>query len=46
MRQQASALCITVQNKPYTTKHRDGVFHLTRADSVADKEHFDGKTTE
>ncbi len=26
--------------------HRDGVFHQTRADAEADKEHFDGKTTE
>src|SRR5450830_150011 len=26
--------------------HRDGVVHLTRADALADKEHFDGKTTE
>ena len=26
--------------------HRDGVIHHTRADSEADNEHFDGKTTE
>ena len=26
--------------------HRDGVVHRTRADAVADKESFDGKTTE
>jgi len=26
--------------------HRDGVIHHTRADAEADKEHFDGKTTE
>ena len=26
--------------------HRDGVVHHTRADAVADNEHFDGKTTE
>ncbi len=26
--------------------HRDGVVHHTRADAVADTEHFDGKTTE
>jgi len=26
--------------------HRDGVVHPTRADAVADNEHFDGKTTE
>lgn len=26
--------------------HRDGVVHLTRADAMQDKEHFDGKTTE
>lgn len=26
--------------------HRDGVVHTTRADAEADKEHFDGKTTE
>ena len=26
--------------------HRDGVIHHTRADAVADTEHFDGKTTE
>jgi len=26
--------------------HRDGVVHYTRADAVADNEHFDGKTTE
>jgi hypothetical protein len=25
---------------------RDGVVHLTRADALLDKEHFDGKTTE
>ncbi|MGA8692092.1 MAG: hypothetical protein ACLQF1_01995 [Methyloceanibacter sp.] len=27
-------------------KHRDGVVHATNADEEADKEHFDGKTTE
>jgi mannose-6-phosphate isomerase-like protein (cupin superfamily) len=26
--------------------HRDGVVHHTRADAIADNEHFDGKTTE
>ena len=26
--------------------HRDGVVHKTKADAEADKEHFDGKTTE
>ena len=26
--------------------HRDGVIHHTRADALADNEHFDGKTTE
>jgi mannose-6-phosphate isomerase-like protein (cupin superfamily) len=26
--------------------HRDGVVHVTKADAEADKEHFDGKTTE
>ena len=26
--------------------HRDGVVHHTRADAEADKEHFDGKTSE
>lgn len=26
--------------------HRDGVVHHTRAEADADKEHFDGKTTE
>jgi mannose-6-phosphate isomerase-like protein (cupin superfamily) len=26
--------------------HRDGVVHHTRADALADNEHFDGKTTE
>ena len=26
--------------------HRDGVVHETRAEADADKEHFDGKTTE
>jgi len=26
--------------------HRDGVVHPTRADALADNEHFDGKTTE
>ena len=25
--------------------HRDGVVHTTKADAEADKEHFDGKTT-
>src|SRR5660398_181016 len=40
----------TVPLKLYTLyappKHRDGVVHLTRADALADKEHFAGKTTE
>lgn len=40
----------TVSMKLYTLyappNHRDGVVHLTRADAVADKEHFDGNTTE
>jgi mannose-6-phosphate isomerase-like protein (cupin superfamily) len=26
--------------------HRDGVIHKTKVDAEADKEHFDGKTTE
>jgi mannose-6-phosphate isomerase-like protein (cupin superfamily) len=26
--------------------HRDGVVHATKADAEADKEHFDGKTSE
>lgn len=26
--------------------HRDGVVHVTRAEADADKEHFDGKTSE
>lgn len=26
--------------------HRDGVIHYTRGDAEADREHFDGKTTE
>ena len=26
--------------------HRDGVVHATKADAEADKEHFDGTTTE
>ena len=26
--------------------HRDGAIHHTRTDAAADKEHFDGKTTE
>ena len=26
--------------------HRDGVVHKTKSDAEADKEHFDGKTTE
>jgi len=40
----------TSQLKLYTLyappNHRDGVVHHTRADAEADKEHFDGKTTE
>ena len=40
----------TVPMKLYTLyappNHRDGVVHHTRADAEADKEHFDGKTTE
>lgn len=27
-------------------EHRDGVVHETKADAMADDEHFDGKTTE
>ncbi|MGB9714894.1 MAG: cupin domain-containing protein [Thermodesulfovibrionales bacterium] len=27
-------------------QHRDGVIHKTKADAMADDEHFDGKTTE
>ncbi len=27
-------------------EHRDGVVHKTKADAMADDEHFDGKTTE
>lgn len=33
----------TVYSPP---NHRDGVVHRTRAEADADKEHFDGKTTE
>ena len=40
----------TVPLKLYTIyappNHRDGVVHHTRADAEADREHFDGKTTE
>ena len=40
----------TVPMKLYTLysppNHRDGVVHHTRADAVADNEHFDGKTSE
>ena len=40
----------TVPLKLYTLyappNHRDGVVHRNRADAEADKEHFDGKTTE
>lgn len=40
----------TVPMKLYTVysppNHRDGVVHQTRAEAEADKEHFDGKTTE
>jgi mannose-6-phosphate isomerase-like protein (cupin superfamily) len=40
----------TVPMKLYTLyappNHRDGVVHATRADAEADKEHFDGRTTE
>jgi mannose-6-phosphate isomerase-like protein (cupin superfamily) len=40
----------TVPLKLYTLyappNHRDGVVHQTRQDAEADKEHFDGKTTE
>ena len=40
----------TVPMKLYTIyappNHRDGVVHRTRAEADADKEHFDGKTTE
>ena len=40
----------TVSMKLYTLysppNHRDGVVHLTRADALADEEHFDGVTTE
>jgi mannose-6-phosphate isomerase-like protein (cupin superfamily) len=27
-------------------EHRDGTIHITRADALADNEHFDGKTSE
>jgi len=27
-------------------EHRDGIIHKTKADALADEEHFDGKTTE
>lgn len=27
-------------------EHRDGVIHITKADAMADDEHFDGKITE
>ena len=40
----------TVPMKLYTLysppNHRDGVVHVTRAEAMADNEHFDGKTTE
>lgn len=40
----------TVPMKLYTPyappNHRESVVHYTRADAEADKEHFDGKTTE
>lgn len=40
----------TVPMKLYTLysppNHRDGVVHVTRADALADTEHFDGTTTE
>jgi len=40
----------TVPMKLYTLysppNHRDGVVHATRAEAMADDEHFDGKTTE
>jgi mannose-6-phosphate isomerase-like protein (cupin superfamily) len=40
----------TVPMKLYTLysppNHRDGVVHATRADAIADTEHFTGKTTE
>lgn len=40
----------TTSMKLYTLysppNHRDGVVHHTRAEAEADKEHFDGKTTE
>jgi mannose-6-phosphate isomerase-like protein (cupin superfamily) len=40
----------TVPLKLYTIysppNHRDGVIHHTRAEAMADNEHFDGKTTE
>ena len=31
---------------PSPSSTRDGVVHATKADAEADKEHFDGKTTE
>lgn len=40
----------TVPMRLYTLysppNHRDGVAHVTRADALADEEHFDGITTE
>ncbi|NWF52280.1 MAG: cupin domain-containing protein [Nitrospirae bacterium] len=33
----------TVYSPP---QHREGVIHKTKADAMADEEHFDGKTTE
>jgi mannose-6-phosphate isomerase-like protein (cupin superfamily) len=40
----------SVDLKLYTiyspAEHRDGVVHATKADAMADNEHFDGKTTE
>jgi len=33
----------TIYSPPH---HRDGVIHETKADAVADKEHFGGRTTE
>jgi len=50
VRRVTEALKLAGPMKLYTLyappNHRDGVVHATKADAEADKEHFDGKTTE
>jgi len=50
VRRVTEALKLAGPMKLYTLyappNHRDGVVHVTKADAEADKEHFDGKTTE